>query len=84
MQKRSGQELRKTGLVEKDVKSNGWLMPPVLICLKVLAMMNSLQNIVISGAQGLPGADLRFSEGGAKLSSGSLKQGVWGAHPQTL
>ena len=28
-------------------------MPPVLIGLKVLVMMNSLQNIVISGAQGL-------------------------------
>ena len=28
-------------------------MPPVLIDLKVLVMMNSLKNIVISGAQGL-------------------------------
>ena len=28
-----------------------------------------------------PGADLGFSEGGAKPSSGSLKQGVWGAAP---
>ena len=26
------------------------------------------------------GADLGFSEGGAKTSSGSLKQGVWGLH----
>ena len=40
----------KTGLAEKDVKSNEWPMPPGL---KVLIMMNSLQNTVISGAQGL-------------------------------
>ena len=29
----------------------------------------------------LAGADLGFSEGGAKPSSGSLKQGVWGRRP---
>ena len=40
----------KTGLAEKDVKSNGQPTPPGF---EVLVMMNSLQNIVISGAQGL-------------------------------
>ena len=29
-------------------------------------------------------ADLGFSEGGAKPSNGSLKQGVWGAASQKL
>ena len=43
----------KTGLAEKDVKSNGWPMPPGFDRFEVLVMMNSLQNIVISGAQGL-------------------------------
>ena len=33
----------KTGLAEKDVKWNGWPMPP-----RFKSMMNSLQNIVIS------------------------------------
>ena len=40
----------KTGLAEKDMKCQCLL---ILIGLKVLVMMNSLQNIIISGAQGL-------------------------------
>ena len=43
----------KTGLAEKDVKSNGWPMPPDFDRFEILVMMNSLQNIVISAAQGL-------------------------------
>ena len=39
----------KTGLAEKDVKSNGWPVPPGFDRFKVFVMMNSLQNIVISG-----------------------------------
>ena len=42
-----------TGLAEKHVKSNGRPMPPGFDRLESLVMMNSLQNIVISGAQGL-------------------------------
>ena len=43
----------KTGLAEKDVKSNGQPMPPDFDSFEILVMMNSLQNIVISAAQGL-------------------------------
>ena len=43
----------KTSLAEKDVKSNGRPRALVLIGLKVLVMVTSLQNIVILGAQGL-------------------------------
>ena len=43
----------KTGLTEKYVKLNGWPMPPGFDGFKVLVIMNSLQNIVISDAQGL-------------------------------
>ena len=47
---KKGRPRTKTGLAEKDVKSNGQPCLLVLIGLKVLVMMNSLQNIVISGA----------------------------------
>ena len=50
---KKGQPRTKTGLAEKDVKSNGQPSPQVLIGLKVLVMITSLQNIVISGVQGL-------------------------------
>ena len=45
----------KKGLVERDLKLNkmGGQGLLLLIGLKVLVMMTSLQNIVISGAQGL-------------------------------
>ena len=43
----------KTGFAEKDVKSNGRPMPPGFDTFESLVMMNSLQNTVISGVQGL-------------------------------
>ena len=38
-------------------------------------------QLLASAAADYPGADLGFSERGAKHSSGSLKQGVWGGSP---
>ena len=49
---RSGKEL-KQALLKKMGNQMGGQCLLVLIGLKVLVMMNSLQNIVISGAQGL-------------------------------
>ena len=50
--KRSGQEL-KQALLKKMGNQMGGQCLLVLIGLKVLVIMNSLENIVISGAQGL-------------------------------
>ena len=47
---RSSQQLK--GLVEKMWNWHGQPRPPALIGLKILIIMTSLQNIVISGAQG--------------------------------
>ena len=47
---------------------------PIPMCMLLITINNDIRT----------GADLGFSEGGAKPSSGSLKQGVWGAAPQKL
>ena len=43
----------KTALSEKDVKSNGRPRPPGFDKFESFVMMTSLQNIIISGDQGL-------------------------------
>ena len=50
---KKGQPRTKTGLVEKDVKSNRWPMSPGFDRFKSFGHDELTANIVISGAQGL-------------------------------
>ena len=50
---KKGRPRTKTGLAEKDVKSNGWPMPPGFDRCESFVHDELSANIVISGAQGL-------------------------------